>query len=347
MRDLKLPVDLKPVASLSQPSSEWALGSPQFSFEAFFASLASMNPRANFDSTDVIARSGILYLLLGVVRGNLRPLGASGVVALHMTVVNNTLLIKRIQYSDKEGNILGRGLTPTLTNSFMNKITEMTASDDDMPPNHSHAVRYDLAHLRCVVITPVDAATGNASLPPLSIPDKFVALAQTPESVKVKMSGRGVPPGAVTRLMTGVVDSDTSRRRVNYKGQLKIKPAVQTKFWFDRPRTILQGHMESAPPGAPEGTVRLSRVSAREAGSILDQMEDVCQLELRKLVTLLDRLRNIAKKAGGSCVLTCLPAQKGEAGGANIPPKFEVYECGPEVKPLILDWHVERFWSKE
>ncbi|KAJ4390151.1 hypothetical protein N0V93_007625 [Gnomoniopsis smithogilvyi] len=344
VRDMKIPVDLKPEAILSQRNSDWTLGNPETSFEPFFASLSSMNPLANFDSTDVIARSGSLYQLLGVVRGNLRPLGISSAIAFHMTLVKNTLLIKRIQYSD---TTLGRGLTPTLTGSFMNKITEMRAPDDEMPPDHYHAVRYDLAHLRCVTITPVDAATGNASLPPLSIPDNAPKLSQASESVKVMISGRGVPPGAVTKLMTGFMSPDASRRRVNYKGQLRIKPAGQSRLWFDRPKTILQGHLEPAQPGAPEDAARLTRVSLREAGPILDQMEDACQLELRKLVALLDRLRNIARRVGGSCILTCLPPEKDESGGIKVTAKFDVYKCGPEVEPLVLDWHVKQFWSKK
>lgn len=215
------------------------------------------------------------------------------------------------------------------------------------PPDHFHALRYALAHLNCVVITPVDAATGNVSLPPLTIPDKSLEPLQASGSIKVKMSGRGVPPGAVIKLMTGVVGRESSDRRLNYKGQLKIKPAGQAKIWFERPTTILQGHVEPAPPGAPEGTGRLIRVSAREARPILDQVEDACQLELRQLVTLLDQLRDTARKVGGSCILTCLPPQKDASGGVKVPAKFEVYKCGPEAEPLVLDWHVERFWSKK
>ncbi|KAJ4419382.1 hypothetical protein N0V82_004964 [Gnomoniopsis sp. IMI 355080] len=347
VRDIKLPVDLKPEVVCDQSNSDWTLGSPRISFEPFFASLASMNPLANFDDTDVIARSGTLYLLLGVVRGNLRQLGVSNTTAFHMKLVKNTLIIKRMHYPNTHGHTLGRGMTPTLTGGFTNKITEMKAVDDNMPPEHCHAVRYNLAHLSCVVVAPVDAATGNAALRPLDVPSKSLERPYTSESVSVKMGGRGVPPGAVTKLMTGLIASEESGRRVNHKGQLKIKTAVQAKIWFERPRTILQGHLEPAPPGAPEDTARLSRVSAREATPILDQMEDACQLELRKLVTLLDRLRNIARRAGGSCILTCLPPQKGDSDGEKVPAKFEVYKCGSGVEPLVLDWHIERFWSKK
>lgn len=350
VRDIKLPVDLKPEVVCDYSNSDWTLGSPRVSFEPFFASLASMNPLANFDDTDVIARSGTLYLLLGVVRGNLKPLGVSNITAFHMTLVKNTLIIKRMHYPETKAHTLGRGTTPTLTGGFTNRITEMKASDDkddNMPPDHCHAVRYNLAHLSCVVVAPVDAATGNAALRPLDAPGESLERPYVSNPVNVKMSGRGVPPGAVTKLMTGVIGSEESGRRVNHKGQLKIRTAVQAKIWFERPKTILQGHLEPAPPGATEDTARLSRVSAREATPILEQMEDACQLELRKLVALLDRLRNIARRAGGSCVLTCLPPQKDDSDGGKVPAKFEVYKCGSRVDPLVLDWHIERFWSKK
>lgn len=342
---MKVPVDLKPEAVCEQTNSDWTLGSPQASFEPFFASLASMNPNTNLDNTDVIAWSSTLNVLLGVVRGNLRPVGVSTSAAFHITLINNTILIKRLQFSSKEGNSLGRGMTPTLTGSFMNKITEMKASEEKMPPDHSQAVRYDLAHLRCVVIRPVDAATGNASLPQLIMAKKPVPQG----SVNVKRAGQGTPPSAVAKIMTGRVGSEANERRLNYKGQLRIKPPGQAKIWFERPKTLIQGHLE--PPSTSSGgsveTARLCRVSVRETGAMLDQTEDACQLELRQLVALLDRLRNAARRAGGSCILTCLPPRENKSGGAKLPAKFELYKCGPEAERLVLDWHVERFWSKK
>lgn len=340
---MKVPADLKPEAVCEQPDSDWTLGSPQASFEPFFASLIAMNPFANFDNTDVIARSATMNLLLGVVRGSLNQLGVSWGTALHITLVKNTILIQRLQFPSNDGKLLGRGMTPTFNGSFMNKITEMKASGEEMPRDHSHAVRYDLAHLHCVVIRPVDAATGDATLPSFPPPNE----PETSGSVNVKMGGRGVPPRAVTKVMTGVVGSEGNKRRVNYKGQLRIKPPGLSKIWFERPSHLIQGHLEPSPTKEPTETARLSRVSVRETNQMLDQTEDACQLELRKLVALLDRLRETARKAGGSCVLTYLPARAQKNGGPKLPAKFEVYKSGPEAKPLVLDWHVERFWSKE
>lgn len=342
VRDMKVPTDLKSEAVCELPDSDWALGSPQASFEPFFASLTAMNPFANFDNTDVIARSGTLNLLFGVVRGSLNQLGVSWGTALHITLVKNTILIQRLQFPSKDGNALGRGKTPTLNGSFINKITELKASGEEMPRNHSHAVRYDLAHLRCVVLSPVDAATGDATLPPFTPPSK----PDTVGSVNVKMGGRGVPPRAVTKVMTGAVGSEANERRLNYKGQLRIKPPTMAKIWFERPSHLIQGHLEPSSTKGPTETARLCRVSVRETNQMLDQTEDACQLELRRLVALLDRLRDIARKAGGSCVLTCLPRRTTKNGDGKLPAKFEVYESGPEVKRPVLDWHVERFWSK-
>lgn len=346
VRDVKLPMDLKPESMQEVPNSDWALGNPQASFEPFFASLATMNPQANFDNTDVIARAGTLLLLLGVARGNLKQLGAAHLsVAFQIALVKNTLIIKRIQHPTK-GNALGRGLTPTMTGGFAKTIAEMRASENDINPDHSQAVRYDLAHLRCVVVHPVDAATGNTSLPPLTVPDKSQEIPQLSESIQVRRGGRGVPPGAVTKFMTGFMGYESNGRKLNYKGQLKIKPAGLAKIWFERPKAILQGHLEPAPPGAAEGTLRLARVSVRETRPMLDQTENACQLELRRMVTLLDRLRDTARRAGGSCVLICLPEQESESGGAKVSAKFEVYKSGPDAERLVLDWHVERFWSE-
>lgn len=352
---MKVPVDLKPEAVCEEPTSDWTLGSPQTSFEPFFASLVSMNPHTSLDDTDVIAWSSTLNLLLGVVRGNLRQLRVSTSAAFHISLINNTILIKRLQFPSKEGNNLGRRLTPTLTGSFMNKITELKASDERMPPDHSHAVRYDLAHLRCVVIRPVDAATGNASL-------RQLVMAKNPVpqgSVNVKRGGQGTPPSAVAKVMTGRVGAEGNKRRLNYKGQLRIKPPALANLWFERPKTLIQGHLESPLSSSPtpspsssssdgsEETARLCRVSVRETEAMLDQTEDACQLELRQLVALLDRLRDTARRAGGSCILTCLPPRENKNGDGKLPAKFELYKCGPEAERLVLDWHVERFWSKK
>lgn len=347
MRDLKLPVDLKPEANQDFPNSDWALGNPHVSFEPFFASLAAMNPLANFDKTDVIARSSTMCLLLGVVRGTIAQLGASNIaVAFHIALVNNTLIINRIQNPAK-AHTLGRGSTPTMTGSFTKRITEMKTTEENINPDHSQAVRYDLAHLRCVVITPVDAATGDASLPPLIAPDQPLGVSQAAESVKVKRGGRGVPPGSVTKIMTGVMSAGSNDRRLNNKGQLKIKPSGLTKIWFERPKAILQGHFEPVTSSASGDTSRLARISIREVEPLLNQTEDACQLELQRLVTLLERLRNTARRFGGSCILTCLPSQASTSGGAKLPARFDLYECGSRPQPIVLDWHVERFWSKK
>lgn len=346
VRDMKLPADLMPEAVKDTPNSDWTLGNPQASFEPFFASLAAMNPLSNFDSTDVIAHSGTLLLLLGVARGTITQLGASNTaVAFHITLIKNTLIIKRMQNPTK-GHTLGRGSTPTMTGSFMNRITEMKASEESINPDHSQAVRYDLAHLRCVVITPVDAATGNTSLGPITIAENNVETRQTSESVKVIKGGRGVPPAAVTKVMTGVMGFEPNMRRLNYRGQLKIKPSGQAKIWFERPKVILQGHLEPASLGASADSSRLARVSVRETEPLLEQVDNACQLELRRLVTLLERLRSTTRRVGGSSILTCLPPEKSESGGVKAPARFELYKCGPGAERLVLDWHVKRFWSK-
>ncbi|CAN8102051.1 unnamed protein product [Discula destructiva] len=353
IRELVLPADLKPEktkgASDEASNCVWSMGNPRASHEPFFASLAAMNPRANFDSTDVIAHSGILLTLMGIARGHFKQFPSSNVaMALHVTLVQNTLVIKRLTAPNKSS--AGRGSSPTIHGSFLNKITQMKSYEEDISPDHYHALRYEVGPLRCVAIVPIDAATSDAALPPVTFHEKSLGISNGPGSANIRRGGRGVPPAAVTKIMTGVLDaSKGGGNRISATGHLKFTVASRmAQIWFTRPVNIVQGHLGPAPPGAPEDSYRLSRVSVRTVKPILDHIEDIWQMEFRKMVTFVEQLKISARKAGGSCVITYQPPQKaGESSPTDVPGKFELYKCRPGMDPIILDWHVDKFWSKK
>lgn len=332
-------------------SGKWSMGSPQSSFEPFFASLAAMNPRAKFDNTDVIARATELQMLAGVARRNFKPFGnANQAQGFQFQVVKNTLLIKKLLNTKRSGRTLGRGMTPTLQGSFFNKITEMQPSEKDISPDHYQAMRYDMGPLHCVAITAVDAGTGSDSLPRVKVFNTSALIPKGPHFVDVRQGGRGVAPSSVAIVNAGIVDREGVSPAVNSRGTLKMRPGKLFATWLRRPASIVQGQLEQASlsPGASEEAAQLTRISVRNPKAIFHFIEDAWALEFRKLIVLLRQMRDVATKAGGPCILTYQPPKRPyTAGPITEPAKFEIYKCTPEAAPMVLDWHVEQFWSKD
>lgn len=323
--------------------ADWPMGVPQESFEPFFASLAAMNPRANFEKTDVIAHTSTLHLMMGVARGTFAQFGKSNLpFAFHASMVNGTLLIKKLgQFDRPEG--LGRGASPTVNSSFLNKITEMKPGVEDASSEHYQALRYDIGPMRCVAIVPVEAAIGNDTLPPLTFDDKLIP--GTPGSVNVRNGGGGVLPTAVAKIYTAGQETAGQQSRVSNGGHLKLKHRRMATMWLTRPNNILEGHLKAEYQGIRADVPRkLLRVTIRSVKHTLAHIEDVWQLDFRRLVTVLDVLRNVAQDAGGSCILTYHPPVREPF---HKPSKFELHKCSAEAPPLVLDWHVKQFWRSQ
>lgn len=338
------------MSSSESQSGQWSMGSPHNSFEPFFASLAAMNPQANFDKTDVIARANDLQQLTGFARGNMNNYGVGNVaLGFQFQVVNNTLLIQKLLNTRWGGQTLGRGMTPTLQGSFFNKITQMNHSHRHVSPDHYQAMRYDLGPLHLVAITPVDAATGEETLPPTNISDTSSLMPKGPGFVDIRQGGRGVAPIAVAHIHTSVTNRPGTAQAVSARGNLRLLPAKMFKLWLQRPASVVQGHLERDPQSSSSSdeTARLTRISVRDTKHIFGTIEDIRQIEFRKLPVLLNRLRETAIEAGGPCIITYQPSKKTRPGGpVEVPSRFEIYKCNPEAPPIVLDWHVKKFWSR-
>lgn len=336
------------MSSSADKAPKWPMGNPHSSFEPFFNSLAAMNPKAKFDKTDVIARAADLQRLMGFACGTFLNLGNANVAhGFQFELVKNTLLIKKLLNTRRGGKILGRGMSPTFQGAFINRVTEMAPSEEDVSPDHYQAIRYHLGPLHCVAITSVEAASGDDSLPPIAFHGTSPLLPKDAVSVDVRHGGRGVPPTAVTQFQTAVTNRPpTNNEPVSARGHLKMKPAAMLKTWLSRPASILQGHLRYTDESGE--TALLTRINVRDTKIVFATIEQTWALELRRLVVLLGRMRETVRKAGGPCILTYQPPKREYSGGPMVVPAiFEIYKANAEAGPVVLDWHVKHFWSED
>lgn len=341
-------MDIKVEQNLSQKfSDKWSMGSPVITLEPFFASLAAMNPHTNLDTTDIIAHAKTLSLMLGFACDKPGHFGLNNrAAAFHVALVNNTLVIERLS-KDYRADFTSDLGQLSRQETFAKRIAQMQASEDNMSSVHYHALRYAIGPLNCVAIVRINAALGNTSLPPFNFDQNSLGIPTAQGFTTVRRGGRGVPTGAVVSITTRTMPPmESGSRRINGRGHLKLQPRWVAQAWCKRPAHIVLGHVEPAPPHDPEHVFRLSRIGLRPAEPVLATIDNMWQLELRKLVVLLRRLRDTAKSAGGSCVLTCMPAQKASGDKPAVPRKYELFTCSPAIEPLVLDWHAKRFWSK-
>jgi hypothetical protein len=239
-----------------------------------FQALSMMNPGYQLMDVDVLADRNNLRVLLEFVSGK-----ANGPFRLDLYTMFNTLVIVRNEskwwkYSD--GKSYG-----------INFERHFTRPEDGMEDATSHyrAIRYPMGPLSVVVRFEADAyddGVANDHLTQSEVQAVSGGLAVRPvfkfgAPIRVLQKGHIVPTAQMVELKT-------QSFREEYRAV-----ACQDQLWFGRTKLLYTG-----PYGPGDGTVKSIRLE--DATARVKRWEENQQENLKKLVGLLDLLRQILKR---------------------------------------------------
>ena len=306
---------------------------PVYPFEPIFQSLAVMNPSIRFNDVDIVINRNTIQKLL-LFASHKRTYGAFHV---NLDMVGNTLFIDRQDRYAKTNTQSGYG---------RNFEADFTTDDPDLvdAEGHHRVIRYDLGRLNVVLrmeadgyIAPdapleADGATTESITPPhpsstrsdTPFEDQFSDLCLT-----AKPTHTPTIPIPHT-LATTVIAAGTP---TPHPHSLELKSSVsktlaREQIWFGRvPHLVFAKHKN--------GLVKALDESRWDENDFEDWAEKH-QWQLRRLVWLLEELREVAvRKAGGHAVLVAV--EKGAP--------LQIFEA-KTAKGALPREIVERFWGR-
>jgi hypothetical protein len=239
-----------------------------------FQALSMMNPNYQFMDVDVLADRNNLRILLEFVSGK-----ANGPFRLDLYALFNTLVIVRNEskwWKFADGKSYG--------GNFERFFTRPEEGMEDAT-SHYRAIRYPMGPLSVVVRFEADAYDDGVASDQLTQSETQAVsggLAARPTfkfgaPIRVLQKGHIVPTAQMVELKTQTVREE-------------FRPvACQDQLWFGRTKLLYTG------PYVPnDGTVK--RVRFEDATARVKKWEDNQQENLRKLVGLLDLLKQILKR---------------------------------------------------
>ncbi|KAL1799318.1 hypothetical protein ACET3X_003355 [Alternaria dauci] len=272
-----LPHTLKPDSGFTYSDYNYAR-QPRNPYSPMFHALSLMAPNTSFHDVDVLADRNNLRILLEFAQGK-----SNGPFRLNIYLVFNTLVIVRREsrwWKHADGKSYGFNFEKDFTRS---------AKGMEDATSHYRAIRYAMGPLNVVCrfeadayddgITPDDltqteaAAVRGANEGGLAERGKFTYNAP----IRVLQKGHIVPTSQMLELKT---------QAYNPEGSLV---QCQDQLWFGRTSLLFTG-----PYYKGLGTVE--RIKKEDATARIKTWETKQQEPLRKLVTLLIRLRDVLKR---------------------------------------------------
>ncbi|KAI8278781.1 geranylgeranyl pyrophosphate synthetase [Colletotrichum sp. SAR11_57] len=252
---------------------------PEFPFAPLFRATTSMNPSFRFDDVDILVNRNSLRKLLDFSAGR-----SQDSFRLNLHLVHRTLVIERCERTARE--LISGSKNSGWGRNFERKFTKYPSGLEDSAAHH-RALRYQLGDLTCVVRFEVDACyertaegTGSESLEGamgrLTIEDSSSGIATTPQLPKQ-------PPMA--QEMAAEIKTAT---------KLKSPSAYMPQLWFGRTPWLIIGQHANG---------NFEQLKITDTAALFASWEERHQADLRKLVTVLARLREAVAEHGGShCV---------------------------------------------
>lgn len=250
-----------------------------------------MNPDIRLDEIDIIVNRNRLRKLLDFAAGKRQdPFRMD----LHM--VKDTLFISRKEKNARYmiHGFRNSGYGHNLENAF-------TKPEDGLDSSSSHhrVIRYRLCHLNCVVRFEVDAYYEGPDDP--SLADTSPQPVEDATTLMAHLAVNGPPPNAtrkgatmVTRRGTHVSSSKLAEIKV---GKTEKISTSLPQLWFGRTPYLLTGKHDT-------GVVH--SVSSTHVGLRFKEWEAANQDKLRKLVSLLTKIKCIVRETeGGAAILLC------------------------------------------
>ncbi|KAI9766467.1 MAG: hypothetical protein M1840_006574 [Geoglossum simile] len=300
---------------------------PENPADALFRSLAIMRPDFSMRDVDLVTDRNCLRKLLRFIARN-----TDISFRIDINIVGGVMIFRRWE---EETSQTVRGLQHI--GYGYNFEAESTAFDPDLAGSRGHhrVVRYRLGGLNCVLRfeanshcrdpAAVPQATGSEAKerasPEIDLVEKLQALPtddrQDTEAVEVIRSGRTVPLSSIVEIKTRSI-----------KKLFQIKDVIP-QLWLSQTPYLYLGYHNAG---------NFERVDKHAMSAEYARWEDDHQEQIRKLVGLLKKLREIAEGVEGKrCVVAC------EAGSEAS--SLKVYESAK--KNAVLSEEVMKLhkWS--
>ena len=276
-----------------------------------------MNPDFYLDDIDVWSSSGPLMSLLAFCNGEARKN-----VFLYAAVIHDTLIIDRFRYpntADIKGFLsdqhMPQEVSPNFGIRFEEDFTKWPKGSEESR-SHTRIIQYRIGNLNCMLPVGVDACWEPAS-----------------EEVK-----SALPEGQ--HLVNHYLGSDTviiPRGVANHSPTVEIKSGTidvkhWPQMWFSRNQKMLRANVFKL---GKDGSALVDAVHVSDATVGILEWESLEQVPLRRLATLLHRLREIVQE---SSYKHCFISQVMTPGAP-----LEVFEARHNDRP-VPDHIVPSFW---
>ncbi|KAK1843022.1 hypothetical protein CCHR01_14327 [Colletotrichum chrysophilum] len=252
---------------------------PEFPFAPLFRATASMNPSSRFDDVDILVNRNSLRKLLDFSAGRRQDS-----FRLNLHLAHRTLVIERCERTARE--LVSGSKSSGWGRNFERRFTKYPSGLGDSTSHH-RALRYQLGDLTCVVRFEVDACyekTGEGS--------GSESLEGAMGRLAVEDSPQGI--AAAPRLSTQLPMAQSMAAETKTATKPKDPTAYMPQLWFGRTPWLIIGQHEN-------GTFEQLKIT--DTAALFASWEERHQADLRKLVTVLARLREAVTEHGGShCV---------------------------------------------
>lgn len=295
------------------------------------AALCATDPELKLHDIDVMISVDVLLYLLVVAQNRKQSLRNQNikVIAFNMSLIGNTLVIKRRTQEPSSGAIqIPSMMLPEW--GYFKASTESIPEVEDSSV-HYQLLRYKLGPLCCLVRAKVH---GTVQEMPTSTSSSERPQTCDLHGIDVIKAGRGV----LTTAAFGGVPRPPPRTR---RSEFDLLHKYTAGLWFSGLNML--GIADIVPAGKAEG---LGGLAVVEMGELVRQFEDRNQSDLCRLVGLLMTLRAAVRAHGAPCVGVFWPRRQAtEHTDARPDYTLQVHSAGPEEAPVLLDWHKKHFWS--
>ncbi|PHH87038.1 hypothetical protein CDD83_9397 [Cordyceps sp. RAO-2017] len=292
---------------------------PQFPFEPLFRATAAMKPGFRFDDVDIVVNRNSLRKLLDFCSGRVKQ-----TFRINLAIVHNSLFLERCERSARE--LIRGSQNSGWGHAFEQAFTKFPLSVDESTGHH-RVLHYALGNLRCVVRFEVDACYNqtNGKIADEQAGEQFLASAIGKLSLAGPSEGRMAEgqqfncPSLMPHSTAAEMKTATKPKSIGH---------FMPQLWFGRTPWLIVGCHKNG----TFNEVRITHAAAQFQG-----WEDKHQAELRKLVTVLAKLRAAVRKNGNRrCIAIC---ERGQG-----PPVISVFPSKVTARPLP-DEVIRMFWK--
>ncbi|KAF2142311.1 uncharacterized protein K452DRAFT_269880 [Aplosporella prunicola CBS 121167] len=260
---------------------------PSCPYTPFFKALQVMRPSYKLDDVDIITNRGAFRKLFQFAANKIKSS-----FCIDFILVHNTLLMSRRLRNGREYRKNAKD--PGWGHTFEKECTSPKSGLQESSSHH-RAIRYNLGDLSCVVQSEIDAFydSRQSQEPEHTVSRKVssVKAASPPTESRA--------PGGLAVHKIGSVTPASQLAEIKTRPQ-QIRPGeVIPQLWFGRTPQLIMGIRKNS-----KGVFK--KVNIRDFTPSFQEWETKNQDALRKLTTLLRRLKTIAKAAQGRVCVAIL-----------------------------------------